>query len=198
MEEPDPGADLIMGFGHFDLRIPLRCRELALQNPGAKILFTGGIGAGSGGFREPEAIEFRNYLLKQFPDFDQSRLLIESSSTNTSQNIEFSLQILQKESIHPGLLNQGFKIAAVATPVRQRRVFQTLKKNFPQALLFNIPPVSTLETDLELFSRNNEILETTLIGEVERLIAYPAKGWIEKDSVPDPVLRALERIKKSR
>ena len=52
-------ADLIIGFGHFDPKIPRRCCELYVQGYAPRILYTGGIGAGSADIGMAEAIYFR-------------------------------------------------------------------------------------------------------------------------------------------
>ena len=48
-------SDLIIGFGHFDLKIPKQCAALYHKGLAKKILFTGGRGAGSADFREAES-----------------------------------------------------------------------------------------------------------------------------------------------
>jgi len=193
-DQPVQKCDLIIGFGHFDLRIPDKCAQLYQQNVASRMLFTGGIGAGSAGFKHPEAVEFKNQLPEDIPP---GHILLESKSTNTSQNIEFSLLELKKNWPDLDIHANNAKIIAVATPVRQRRVYQTLIKYFPAATICNQPPGSDFKTDQELFIANGEHIEATILGEMERLIDYPAKGWIKSVEIPAAVMNAYLFLKKN-
>lgn len=57
-------ADLIMGFGVYDTRVPEHCAELYSEGLAPFILFSGGHGRGSGPLSEPEALFFRERALK--------------------------------------------------------------------------------------------------------------------------------------
>ena len=116
-------ADLIIGFGHFDMRIVDHCAQLFEKKFAPNIIFSGGVGAGSADFTNPEAIEFRNYLHEKYPNIPLSNVLIESNSTNTGENVRFTIEILKKK----GLLNGVKRVILVATPTRQLRVLLTAK-----------------------------------------------------------------------
>ncbi|WP_415909340.1 hypothetical protein [Oleiharenicola sp. Vm1] len=47
---PAEPADVVLGLGHFDRAIPRLCAELALAGRARWIVFSGGVGAGSGDF----------------------------------------------------------------------------------------------------------------------------------------------------
>ncbi len=46
-------ADLILGFGVYDRRVPAHCAELFHAGYASLILFSGGYGSGSGGYGAP-------------------------------------------------------------------------------------------------------------------------------------------------
>ena len=92
-------ADLIIGFGHFDLRIARYCALSFKKNLAPIILFTGGIGDGSGDFKNTEAEKFKNYLLNYYPEINSENVLIEKESTNTGENIKNSIEILKKRKL---------------------------------------------------------------------------------------------------
>jgi uncharacterized SAM-binding protein YcdF (DUF218 family) len=123
---PFPTAvDAIIGFGHFDLRIPQRWGELWTSANAPRIIFTGGIGAGSADLKQSEANAFADALQANFPQIPGASILIENQSTNTGENVRFWCQ---KAAIVGWCLN---RVILVATPFRQRRVNLTWRAQGP-------------------------------------------------------------------
>ena len=173
-------ADLIMGFGHFDLRIAKQCASLFNKNLAPKILFTGGIGAGSGDFKNPEAEEFQNYLVNNHPGINSNDILIEKESTNTGENIRNSINILKNNE----LLDSIRRIILVATPSRQLRVNLTVKKFLPHIELVNLPPASSFELDLKTHNEKGFDFYDLLFGEFNRIKSYPKLGYSCSIKIP--------------
>jgi hypothetical protein len=169
-------CDLIIGFGHFDMKIPRKCAQLYEQGMGRKVLFTGGRGAGSADLIKPEAVEFKHEVLSNCKAVPADDIIIEDQSTNTGENIVFSQKILC--SLNPNFtFERGIdKVIAVASPYRQRRVYLCFKKAYPHLLILNCPPETDFQQELKLFKDKNEDLVNHLVGEIERLILYPNKG----------------------
>jgi len=181
-------VDLIIGFGHFDLRIPLKCLEIH-KKYNAPILFTGGRGSGTADLKEPEAIVFKKELLKNFPSMDQSFLIIESSSTNTSENIKFGIKEIEKK-FNKNFLNKISTIALVSSPYRQRRVFLTCLKNMNNKIFVNLPPETSFNEEVSLFNSKNFNLCSLMQDEIERINNYSKKGWIENTDIPISILNS--------
>ncbi len=173
-------ADLIIGFGHFDLRIPEQCAALFENGLAPKILFTGGIGAGSADFKNAEAVEFLNHLKNKYSEINMEDVLIESTSTNTGDNLKFSIEILKAK----GLFESLKRIILVATPTRQLRVFLTAKKYFPKVELINLPPSSSFEIDKQLNEVKAIDFEEHLLGELDRIQKYPKMGFACSTEIP--------------
>jgi uncharacterized SAM-binding protein YcdF (DUF218 family) len=188
-------ADVIIGFGHFDRNIPKRCCDLYLQGMGRKIIYSGGVGAGSADFKNAEAIEFLNYTKVHFPQIPADEIIIEDRSTNTGENIRFSMTKMRELS--PGFnFESGIRSAIlVATPARQLRVYLTVKMYLENIRLINLPPETTLEENIALFDQKNESFAKQLTGELDRLMIYPAQGLCEKIEIPGSVLKAYQQIK---
>ena len=187
----EPGlqpADLIVGFGHFDLRIAGQCADLWIRELAPRILFTGGVGAGSADLDQPEAEAFAAALRANHPNFPPDRLIVEPSSTNTGENVRFSLELLEKAglAIRSAIL--------VATPFRQRRVNLTWSKVTGGVRAQNAPPGSNLATDCRIFAARGEDLIAQLPGEIDRLQTYPPRGWIDHAPVPSDVLAAAAKL----
>jgi hypothetical protein len=187
-------SDLIIGFGHFSLKIPEQCAKLYLKGLSDKLLFTGGRGAGSADFNEAEAIEFSKVIEKTVPGI-AGNIIIESGSTNTGENISFSETILKNLDPNFCLENGIQNVIAVASPYRQRRVYLTLKKSFPHLKIFNLPPNTTFEDEINLFHTKNEDFIQLLLGELERIMFYPQKGFIEQVNIPAEIEKNFITLK---
>lgn len=192
-QEPQ-NADAIIGFGHFDLKIPRRCAELYLKKYAPKILFTGGVGAGSADFMYPEAIEFKNLVLREFPQIPEKDIIIEPDSTNTGENLRFMQKVLQ--NLNPAFtFGTGIKkILKVSNAYRQRRAYLTFLKEFPQVEVINTPAQTSFEQELELYKTKNQDLVRHLSGEMERMLMYPALNYIVADKIPEEVLQAYKLL----
>lgn len=178
-------VDIVIGFGHFDPTITERCAQLYKQLSAKAILFTGGIGAGTADLNQPEADFFFDTCRANHPDIPEENIFVENRSTNTSENILFSMDVLKAQSPNWNVAS-GIKSAAlVATPYRQRRVCLTFKKLLPNIVPFNLPPESSLEADRKLFESKGQNLDEMLLPELERIRTYPDKGWIVREPIPD-------------
>ncbi|MBT5902813.1 MAG: YdcF family protein [Opitutaceae bacterium] len=187
---PDPlsPADLVVGFGHFDLRIAHRCAEIWQAGLAPRILFTGGVGAGSADLNMPEAEAFAEVLFNLIPDFPRDHLITETKSTNTGDNIRFSLELMRTANweVNTAIL--------VATPFRQRRVMQTWAKVTDGISAQNAPPVSELQIDRALFGEKQEDLVAQLPGEIERLTTYAQRDWIAPSEIPPEIRHAATQL----
>ena len=145
-------ADLIIGFGHFDKKIPLSCIELYNEGYADKILFTGGCGSGTADIDTTEADYFNSFAVKS----GITGAMIENQSTNTSENILCSIELLKKYNLE---FNKDIKsVILVANAYRQRRVDATFKKLVPKINIINYPPITAYESEIEMFDNKNENL----------------------------------------
>jgi len=187
-ELPTQAVDLIMGFGHFDPKIPRTCGELFTQGKGRHILFTGGVGAGTIGIEGAEGDYFYRELHKHFPQIHPATITVENRSTNTAENVQFSKKVLAVRK-PPLIFGEHIRSAIlVATAYRQLRVFLTCQKLLPAVRLYNAPPQTTLEEERELYQQRGISLEELLPQEMERIATYPEKGWINTIAIPQELL----------
>ena len=192
LQDEISASDAVMGFGHFDLKIPACCGNLFSEGFAPLIIFSGGVGAGSTGLKRPEAMEFLDSLTHHFPSIPREKIIIEDKSTNTGENILFSMALLQNKI-------SGFagfeKLIIIANAYRQRRVWLTCKKYLRNTHLINCPPDTSFEAELELFGQKQEDLCMHLIQELYRIRTYPDKGFIEQVSIPGEILSIYEELK---
>jgi len=177
-------AEAIIGFGHFDQKIPFHCGKLFCEGFAPLIIFSGGIGAGSAGLKKPEALEFFDTLKHHFPDIPSGKVFLEDKSTNTGENIKLTLDMLRDKNPE---FSSFRKLIIAANSYRQRRVWLTCKKYFKNTELINSPPDTNFEEELEMFERIGEDLCSHLIQELVRIRTYPDNGYIEKNVIPKEI-----------
>lgn len=194
--EPPPAqsADVALGLGHFDRAIPRLCAEFVLAGRARWIVFSGGAGAGSGDFRQPEALEFRDEVRRHWPAAAERIVLLETRSTNTGENLAFTTTALAdaRPDLFPG---SGLRRAiVVATPCRLRRALATVRRHWPEVRCVGACPARALADEEAMYARHGLELRAQVVGEIERLVAYPARGFITPVEVPADILAAARQL----
>jgi len=187
-------ADLIIGFGHFDLKIPRQCGALWRAGWAPRVLFTGGVGAGTVGLGQPEALCFRDEVLRQFPEIPESAILVEPASRHTGENVAKSSALLKAASPEACVDRGIHRVILVATAARQRRVGLTCMKHWPHLSLVNLPPHASYAQDLALFAENGRDLDVLLLGEIERPLTYPARGYVAPIVLPEAIISTYHAL----
>jgi uncharacterized SAM-binding protein YcdF (DUF218 family) len=184
-------ADVIIGFGHFDPKIPARCYDLYRKGYASRLLFTGGMGAGTADLRQPEALYFRDEVKRLYPEIPEGALVLEAESTHTGENVLYSLRCLQEIGVGSGLT----QVILVANAYRQRRVWLTWQRHAPSVSAFNAPPSTTFETEQAMFAEKGQDLIGFMIGEVDRIRRYADLGYIVRVKVPGEIMRACDHLR---
>jgi uncharacterized SAM-binding protein YcdF (DUF218 family) len=195
LREPASKADAILGFGHFDSKIPVRCGELYHTGWASQLIFTGGMGVGTADLDQPEALYFKRVLLQHFPAIQDSAIITETNSSNTGENIRFTTELLRLQYPHLVFGSGIQRVLISANAYRQRRVYHTCQQYFPQLTWINSPPETSYLTEKIMFASKSECLDEHLLGEVERLISYPSKGFMSDITIPDQILEAFRTLK---
>lgn len=185
---------MALGLGHFDRAIPRLCAELTLAGRARWIVFSGGVGAGSGDFRQPEALEFRDEVRRHWPAAEERIVLVETRSTNTGENLAFTTVALAeaRPDLFPG---SGMRSAiVVATPCRLRRALATVRRHWPDVRCAGACAMRPLPEEEALYARHGLTLRAQLVGEIERLVEYPARGFIAPVEVPAEILVAARQL----
>ena len=196
VSDPIEPADIIIGFGHFDLAIPEKCYQLYELGYGKKILFNGGVGSGSGSFTKPEAIEFRDYLKAKDHQVLKD-VIVEPDSTNTGENVMFSIRAMAEHSPDFNFSNHIHSAILITNSFRQRRVALTMRKHLPHVKVYNAVPATTMQKEIELFKRENQDIVPQMPAELDRILLYPGKGYIVSEQVPVEVVSASDALKQS-
>jgi uncharacterized SAM-binding protein YcdF (DUF218 family) len=188
LAETDPlpagAVDAIIGFGVFDLVLPCFCGDLFHAGAAPRIIFTGGIGAGTGTLGGREADVWRETLHHVHPWIPDAAVITENRSTNTAENIAFTAELLERE--HPALaFGRGIRrVIVVASPSRLRRVRLTLRQQLPEVHVTRRIPRLNLDIESTLYSANGQNYLEHLCGELDRILEYPKRGWIAAEPLP--------------
>jgi uncharacterized SAM-binding protein YcdF (DUF218 family) len=179
-------SDCIFALGSHDLRVAEWAAQLWLEGWAPLLLLSGGLGNFTQGmWTEKEADKFAAIARKMgVPD---EVILIENQSTNTGENILFSKALLAARGLDP----QRFIV--VQKPYMERRSYATFKKHMPEKeLLVTSPPLTYDDYPNEEIPLDRII--NIMVGDLQRIKEYPAKGFQIEQEIPEEVWDAFELL----
>src|SRR5258708_29219282 len=179
-------SDCILVLGSHDLRVADRGAELYLQGWAPILIFSGGLGNLTKNiWTEPEADQFaRIDLDKGVP---AKAIFIENRSTNTGENILFTQQLLKEKGLDP----QTFLL--VQKPYMERRSYATFAKHWPEKkIIVTSPQIPFEEYPNEELPMEKVI--NMMVGDLQRIKIYPAKGFQIFQEIPTDISQAYERL----
>ena len=173
-------ADAIIGLGSYDLRVAERCANLFLQSYAPKLLFTGSSGNWTQGlYRTSEAEAFAERAIEL--GVPRRAILIEPRATNIGENIRFSRD----------MLGTARRAIVVTKPQTQRRAYATVRKQWPELTAFiTAPQIDFAEQPTRDYPVEKLISE--MVGDIQRMQTYPARGFQIEQAMPEKVLAAYE------
>jgi len=179
-------SDCILVLGSHDLRVADRGAELYLQGWAPILIFSGGLGNVTKGiWKDPEADRFARIALDK--GVPAEAIFIENQSTNTGENILFTQRLLEDKGLNP----QTFLL--VQKPYMERRSYATFKKHWPDKdLIVTSPQISFEDYPTEEISMEKVI--NIMVGDLQRIRIYPAKGFQIPQDIPDAIWAAYERL----
>lgn len=179
-------SDLILALGSNDLRVADYAAELWLQGWAPHLMFSGNVGALTRTmFDKPEAEKFADVALQK--GVPASAILLESASTNTGENIQFSRQLLAQQGLKPQ------RIILVQKPYMERRAFATFMNFWTGIeLIVTSPPIPFAEYPTAQLSRETVI--NIMVGDLQRIREYPAKGFQIPQPIPPEIWEAYEQL----
>jgi len=114
-------------------------------------------------------------------------ILIENKSTNTGENILFTQQLLHQKGLDP----KNFIV--VQKPYMERRSYATFKKHWPNKNLV----VTSPQIPFDEYATNDIPIARVInimVGDLQRIKLYPAKGFQIYQEIPGDTWNALERL----
>ncbi len=179
-------ADCIFVLGSHDPRVAERAAEIYLQGWAPLVIFSGGLGRLTKElWTEPEAERFAKIALQK--GVPENHILIENRSTNTGENVLFTRRLLQQRGLDP----QSFIL--VQKPYMERRTCATFQKQWPGKTVCVTSPQISME-DYPTTETPMELVINIMIGDLQRIRLYAAKGFQIDQHIPGEVWMAYERL----
>lgn len=181
-------ADAIFALCSFDLRVAHRAVDLFNSRQPKHLIFSGGRGKHTAKlFTKPEAEVFADVALKR--GVPKERIILETESTNTGENVRFTYKLLQTMGLSPR------KMILVQSPYMERRTYATFRKQWPNASVqFSVtsPQLRFDEYPCEAVPKDSFI--TSMVETLLRISYYPKRGFQVKQEIPDEVQKAGMRL----
>jgi uncharacterized SAM-binding protein YcdF (DUF218 family) len=179
-------ADAILAMGSHDLRVAERGAQLFLEHWAPLLIFSGGLGNLTRGIWDrPEADLFAEVAVRM--GVPREKILIENRSTNTGENIHFTKGLLTNLHLDPQ------KFILVHKPYMERRAFATFRKVWPEKqALVTSPQISFEDYPNQEISKREVI--GIMVGDLQRIRAYPARGFQIHQEIPPEVWAAGQEL----
>ena len=186
-------ADAILVLCSHDKAVAERGAELFLEGWAPLLIFAGGLGVITRHlWDEPEADQFARIAVEMGVPTD--RILVENRSTNTGENILFMKQLLAER--HLDLR----RFLVVQKPYMERRSYATFRKVWPEKELLVTSPQVSMDDYLNGYSHDTlsaDDVISIMVGDLQRIRVYPAKGFQIHQDIPDDVWDAYEELVKA-
>jgi len=179
-------ADLIWALGSHDLRVADRVAELWHVGMAPLVVMSGGLGNFTKGiFEDAEGDLFAERAIELGVPKDV--ILIENRSANTGENVEFTRKLLDSLEIKVN------KVIAVQKPYMERRTFATIARQWEEIEVQVTSPQLSLEEYCGDFITRDELVHI-LVGDLQRIIDYPKRGFMIEQVVQNDVMEAFQTL----
>jgi len=179
-------SDAILVMGSHDLRVAERGAQLFLEHWAPLVIFSGDLGTLTRGvWDQPEAELFAEVALRL--GVPREKMLIEKRSTNTSENVRFTRDLLMAQGIDPQSL------ILVHKPYMERRAFATFRKVWPEKKAVVTSPQMTF-ADYPTPDIPKDKVISIMVGDLQRIKIYSAKGYQFPEEVPQEIWDAGQKL----
>lgn len=183
-------ADAILVLCSHDERVAERGAQLFNQGFAPLMIFSGGRGAITTKlWNEPEAERFARIALRMNVPHDS--ILIESKSTNTGENVQFTRRLLAERGIDPR------QFIVVQKPYMERRSYATFRKFWPEKPVVVTSPQVSFADYLAEYTHSSlspDDVVGIMVGDLQRIEIYPERGYQIAQEIPEDVWHAYEQL----
>ena len=179
-------SDLILGLGSYDKRVADHAAKLHLNGWAPRIAFTGGEGNFTRGkWPKSEAETFADLAVSS--GVPSERIIIEPHAGNTGENVRFTRKLCQDSGLSVR------SVILVAKPNMTRRGLATCQLHWPEVKVTCSSPNTHFLTSPAEGRTPGEVVNE-IVGDLQRILEYPALGYQAKQSVPTEVRHAFEEL----
>lgn len=180
-------AEGIIAFGSHDLHVAERAAELYLSGYGRYLIFTGGLGRITRSiWNKPEADQFAEVAMAA--GVPEQAIYIENQSTNTGENIEYTKKLILDRQL------PVHSVIVVDKPFKERRLYATLKKQWPALSFVVTSPQNSFEEYLEYYRSSAQVSPddfiNIMVGDLQRIRLYGKNGFQIPQQIPADVWKA--------
>jgi uncharacterized SAM-binding protein YcdF (DUF218 family) len=183
-------ADAILVLCSYDTSVAERGAQLFLEGWAPLLIFSGGLGAITRNlWSEPEAELFAS--IARGLGVPPERIVVESRSTNTGENVRFTRRLLAERGLDPA------SFILVQKPYMERRAYATFKRYWPEKRAVVTSPQSSFEEYLKNHSNralSEDEVVCIMVGDLQRIRLYPEKGFQIPQEIPDEVWAAYDEL----
>lgn len=181
-DELEP-ADAIVGLGSYDLRVAERCADLYKAGLSLQVIFTGAWGNWTKDlFHGSEAVAFGRRAIES--GVPSEAITLEERATNIGENLSFTSR----------LIPEAVSVILVTKPQTQLRCKATVQKQWPGVRAITTAPQTAFE-DQPTGVQNERGLFCEMVGDLERMMTYPARGFQVYVDIPDRVMSAFHTLR---
>ncbi|HXQ71709.1 MAG TPA: YdcF family protein [Pyrinomonadaceae bacterium] len=184
-----PAGAILVLCSH-DERVAERGAHLFLEGYAPLLIFSGGQGAITQRlWNEPEAERFARIAMRMHVPHDS--ILIESKSTNTGENVQFTRKLLAERGIDP----ESFVV--VQKPYMERRSYATFLRYWPEKPVVVTSPQVSFADYLAQYTHSSLTPDDVIgimCGDLQRIRFYPELGYQIAQEIPDDVWNAFEQL----
>lgn len=183
-------SEVVLVLCSHDTAVAERGARLYLEGWAPLLVFSGGLGGITKNlWSEPEAELFAGIARRMgVPD---ERILVETRSTNTGENVQFTKRLLAERGVEPRSL------ILVQKPYMERRTYATFSNYWPGPRVVVTSPQVSLAEYLAGYS-NRALTEDDVVGitvgDLQRVRLYPEKGFQIPQEIPADVWAAYEEL----
>ncbi|ADG89185.1 YdcF family protein [Thermobispora bispora] len=179
-------TDIGIGLGGHDIGVARCAADLYRNGLFPRIVFTGANAPTTiERFPRGEAVHFREEAVKL--GVPGEAILLETRATNTGENIAFTRELLAELGI------EVRSVTLISRPYQERRAYATCRRLWPEVeVVCASQPVSLAEY-LRAIGDADRVINM-IVGDTQRIIEYPGRGFAIPQEVPTEVLAAYRRL----
>ncbi|MEU6427936.1 YdcF family protein [Microbispora sp. NPDC046973] len=179
-------CDVAIGLGSHDLGVAGHCARLYHEGLFPRLVFTGGNSPATlARFPRGEAVHYREHALRLgVPD---AVILLEPNATNTGENIALSRQVLAAAGIRPR------SVLLISKPYMERRSYATTRKLWPDVEVVCSSEPLALDDYVKAIG-DEKLVVDMIVGDLQRIIEYPKRGFSIAQEVPEVVHAAYQAL----
>ena len=186
MHHPARPCSAGIGLGSHDLGVAALASDLYHSGLFPVLVFTGATSRTTAArFPRGEAVHFAERATAL--GVPSSAIIIEPEAANTGQNIEFSRRALAAAGITVS------SVMLISKPYMERRAYATARRVWPGIDAVCASEHLPLDDYLKTIGDDKLVIDM-LVGDLQRIIEYPALGFAIPQDVPLQVMAAYERL----